>query len=90
MRGLLATLHQEPVGRGDSKRGNLGFEIRNQKQFFVQVTWGSASGLDSKMTMRTPIGTVFWTTSRLLEIFVRLIIDDEFLRRARFDALLYT
>ena len=46
--------------------------------------------IDSKMTMRTPIGTVFWTTSRLLEIFVRLIIDDEFLRRARFDALLYT
>ena len=32
------------------------------------------------MTMRTPIGTVFWTTSRLLEIFVRLIIDDSFLR----------
>ena len=32
------------------------------------------------MTMRTPIGTVFWTTSRLLEIFVRLMVDDAFLR----------
>ena len=32
------------------------------------------------MTMRTPIGTVFWTTSRLLEIFVRLMIDCAFLR----------
>ena len=39
------------------------------------------------MTMRTPIGTVFWTTSRLLEIFVRLMIDDAFLRGARFDAM---
>ena len=80
MRCLLSTLHQEPVGRGDSQGGNLGFEFRHQKQFYVQVTWGSASGLDSKMTMRTPIGTVFWTTSRLLEIFVRLMIDDSFLR----------
>ena len=37
-------------------------------------TCGRASGLDSKMTIRTPIGTVFWTTSRLLEILVLLFL----------------
>ena len=36
------------------------------------ATWGSASGRDSKMTIRTPMGTVFWTTSRVLEILVLL------------------
>ena len=39
-----------------------------------EATCGKASGLDSKMTIRTPMGTVFWTRSRVSETLVCLTI----------------
>ena len=80
---------RSPLADAIAREATWDLSFGHQKQFYVQVTWGSASGLDSKMTMRTPMGTVFWTTSRLLEIFVRLMIDDAFLR-GEHDLMLYT
>ena len=74
MHCLFASLHEESIGRGYCKRSHLGIKTLRKK--WNSSTCGRASGLDSKMTIRTPIGTVFWTTSRLLEILVLLLLQS--------------
>lgn len=40
------------------------------RTFLSSRTCGKASGRDSKMTISTPIGTVFWTKSKVSDTFV--------------------
>lgn len=56
---------------GDQSVNDVEMHTRVKAQGW-SLTWGRQSGRDSKITSRTPMGTVIWVSSRLLATLVLL------------------
>lgn len=68
-----ATYAREKMSNKTINTRNILKVGQNFIELHKQLTWGKTSGRDSKMTSKTPMGTVTWVNSRPLASKVRRI-----------------